>query len=273
MIESVLASYPRARPPLTPAHEAIYAEQYRINRDGQTIATGAAQRLEQWMHRRVAGQSGPVLEIGAGTLNHLSFEQDRPDYDVVEPFRELYEGRPETARVRDFFDQTADVPSGRRYSRIISVAVLEHLPDLPADVARSALLLSDGGKFQAGIPSEGGFMWWLGWRLTTGLAYRLRTGLDYGVWMRHEHLSTAPEIVAVIRQFFGKVRVRRFPTPFHQLSLYAYVEATEPKREAAQQYLAGKPLAATAPEQHYDALEPGWATLGRIIAKRRSKRA
>jgi len=240
--------YPRTRPPLTEAHARIYAEQYRINRDGETLADGAAQKLEQWMHRRIAGVSGgPVLEIGAGTLNHLRFESGAEPYDVIEPFTELYNGRAECGRVRAFYDSVQEVPKDIRYRRIISVAVLEHLPDLPADIATSALLLDDGGIFQAGIPSEGGLLWWLGWRFSTGLAYYLRTGLDYGVIMHHEHLSDAREILEVVRYFFDDVKVVRFPTPFHQLSFYAYLEAREPRRERAREYLRRRKRGRSAP--------------------------
>jgi hypothetical protein len=230
--------YPRCRPPLTDAHAKVYAEQYRINRDGETLADGAAQKLEQWMHKRVANlRGGPVLELGAGTLNHLRFESGADPYDVVEPFTALYEGRTECEKVRAFYDSVQHVPESRRYGRIISVAVLEHLPDLPADVAKCALLLDEEGVFQAGIPSEGGFLWWLGWRFSTGLAYYLRTGLDYGMVMRHEHLNTAGEILEVVRYFFEDVKVARFPTPFHDLSFYAYVEARSPRRKRASEFL------------------------------------
>jgi hypothetical protein len=239
--ELAFPDYPRTRPPLTEAHAKIYAEQYRINRDGETLADGASQKLEEWMHRRIARVSGvPVLELGGGTLNHLRFESGASPYDVVEPFTELYSGRPECNSVRAFFDSAQEVPSDNRYKRIISVAVLEHLPDLPADLAKCALLLERDGVFQAGIPSEGGFLWWFGWRFSTGLAYYLRTGLDYGVVMRHEHLNDASEILAVVKYFFDDVKVVRFPTPFHHLSFYAYLEARGPKRGRAEQFLEAK---------------------------------
>lgn len=234
-------SYPRERPALSDRHSEIYAEQYRINRDGETLADGAAQKLEEWMHRRIASrQGGPVLELGAGTLNHLRFEENLAAYDVVEPFRELYEGRSELARVRNVFETVVDVPAERQYRRIVSIAVLEHLPDLPGDLARSVLLLEDGGVFQAGIPSEGGLLWWCGWRFSTGLSYYLRTGLDYGVVMRHEHLNDAREIETAVRHFFDQVTIKRFPTPFHHLSFYAYVEATGPRKDAARRYLESR---------------------------------
>jgi len=228
-IAALLESYPRRRPPLTPAHEAIFARQYRINREGSRVVEGLAQRLERWMHARVAQQrGGPILELGAGTLNHLRYEPPDEAYDVVEPFHELFNGRPEAMRIRSFFDDVGDIPPERSYRRIISIAVLEHLTDLPRDVARAALRLQSDGVFQAGIPTEGGLLWWIGWRFSTGLSYRFRTGLDYGIVMRHEHVNQAPEILAIVRHLFGKVATRRFPFPGHHASFYTYVEARIP---------------------------------------------
>ncbi|HSQ80055.1 MAG TPA: methyltransferase domain-containing protein, partial [Casimicrobiaceae bacterium] len=222
-IAALLDTYPRPRPPLTQAHEAIFAQQYRINRDGSGAVEGLAQRLERWMHARVARQpGGPILELGAGTLNHLQFEPPGETYDVVEPFHELYRGRPEAARIRSFYDSVGEVPPDRSYHRIVSVAVLEHLTDLPREVAGAALHLRPGGIFQAGIPSEGGFLWGIGWRFSTGISYRLRTGLDYGIVMRHEHVNRAPEILAVVRHLFERVAVRRFPFQGHHASFYTY---------------------------------------------------
>jgi hypothetical protein len=131
--------------------------------------------------------------LGAGTLNHRRYESPRDAYDVVEPFRKLFDGRPETAQARSFFDDVRDIPADRRYHRIVSIAVLEHMTNLPTDIARAVLHPRPDGIFQAGIPSEGGLLWWISWRFSTGISYRLRTGLDYGVVMRHEHGNGAPE--------------------------------------------------------------------------------
>lgn len=239
-LRELLISYPRERAPLSKAHQEIYAQQYKINREGSTLVDNAAQNLEKWMHRQISTIRGaPVLEIGAGTLNHMKFETAADSYDIVEPFVDLYRGRPELARVRAIFESVRAVPTENRYRRIVSIAVLEHLTDLPGDVAQSALLLDDQGLFQAGIPSEGGLLWWLAWRFSTGLAYFVRTGLDYGVVMRHEHVNNANEIIAIVRHFFEDVRIRRFPTPFHHASFYSYLEAQRPRRDLASAFLAG----------------------------------
>lgn len=237
-LRALLASYPRVRPSLPDEYQKVYAEQYKINREGATSVDGAAQRLEQWMHRKVASsvkspRGGAILELGAGTLNHLPFEYEAAAYDVVEPFVALFEGKPELARVRARYASIHEVPGQNRYERIISIAVLEHLTDLPCELARSALLMEEGGTFQAGIPSEGGFLWWLGWRFSTGFAYFLRTGLDYGKVMRHEHVNNATEIRALVSHLFEDVSLARFPTPLGHLSFYTYLEARKPRLDVA----------------------------------------
>lgn len=225
-IEQLLATYPRTRPPLPPALEAIYHDTYVSSREGRGILYRITQSLEAWMHRRVAADSKPgqtVLELGAGTLNHLRFESPDEIYDVVEPYKALYEGRSEAGRVRSFFADIADVPSENRYDRIISIATLEHVLNLPELVARAAKLLKPEGVFAAGIPSEGGFLWGFSWRASVGLSFRLRTGLNYGDLMRHEHANQAKEIEAIVKHFFERVQVSRFPIPARQLSLYTFL--------------------------------------------------
>ncbi len=245
-IDELLATYPRQRPPLPEAQQAIYVREYRRNRQGADAVTSLAQKAESWMHRQIARHGtndGDILEIGAGSLNHLPYEAQNGGraYDVIEPFRELYADSPHRHLIRDFYADINALPRDRRYARIISVAVLEHLPHLPAVIARAALHMHGRGVFQAAIPSEGGFLWGIGWRLTTGLSYRLRTGHSYGVLMRHEHLNEAREIIALIRHFFADTAIKRFPLPLHHLSLYACIRACNPRLERCRDYLSSLP--------------------------------
>ncbi len=234
-IDDILQSYPRQRPPLSPGHEALYVEEYAINRGGKGLLYGLVSLLESWMHRQIAhkkGSSGPVLELGCGGLNHLAFEDPTPqEYDGVEPLTYLCkesEHFPKLGTLYGDYEKLADLIGHKSYQRIISTAVLEHLESLPRILASCGLLLQEGGRLQAGIPSEGGLLWGLSWRLSTGIAYRLRTGLDYKTVMRHEHINNAREIEAILRYLFAEVRVNRFPLPALQLSMYSYVEASSP---------------------------------------------
>jgi SAM-dependent methyltransferase len=232
-LDAVLARFPKTRPPLPAEIAAIYARQYAENRAGGSTAASAAQRFERWMHRKVAdGAAGhhATLELGAGNLNQLPFEPEGQTYDIVEPFNDLYTGAPALPRVRRAYADIGEVPAEARYDRIISIAVMEHIEDLPLTLARAAQRLSPGGVFKAAIPSEGGLLWRLGWTLTTGLEFRLRHGLDYGKLMAHEHVNTAAEIERLIRALFAEVRVEAFGIG-RQLSLYRYIQAREPRMD------------------------------------------
>lgn len=228
--------FPKSRPQLPAAHRERYTRDYLENRHGQVASL--AKRLEAWMHRQVAaaGTGGRVLEIGAGTLNHLDYERRHEIYDAVEPFEELWAGSPKLTGVRKLYRDILEIPLEQRYDRIISVAVLEHLTELPLVVARSGLLLAERGTFAAGIPSEGSLAWYLGWRIGTGVPYRLRTGLDYAPLMRHEHVNGAAEIEQVVRTLFRRVERRRFPAPLFHASFYTVLVAGEPERRLCEEY-------------------------------------
>lgn len=239
--DDLLARFPKVRKPLPPAHAAIYADHYKENRSGGSTASSLAQRMERWMHAAVAadlrtGVPATTLELGAGTLNQLAHEPVAGPYDIVEPFAALYADSPHRGRVRAVYADLSQAPTDGLYDRITSVATLEHICDLPLVLARAATLLASGGTFRAAIPSEGGLLWTLGWMATTGLEFRLRRGLDYGVLMAHEHVNTAGEIETLVKTLFEEVRIRSFGLG-RQLSLYRFIEARAPRLERAQTWI------------------------------------
>jgi hypothetical protein len=230
-VEVLLSTYPRTRPKLPSKQRATYVEHYRLNRAGEQRLSKLVARLESWMHRSVAKgiTGGRLLEIGAGNLNHVPYLPKDCICDAVEPFRELWEDSPRRSRLNNIYSDIREIPQDVRYNCIFSVAVLEHLTHLPFILARTGLLLGEGGTFRAGFPSEGGLLWGLGWRLTTGIDYRLRRGLDYAAIMRHEHLNSAREILMLLNHFYERVEVTRFPLPVHHTSFYAATIAGLPR--------------------------------------------
>jgi hypothetical protein len=235
---ALLARFPKTRPPLPPRLAEIYTQQYLENRGGETPAASLAQRLESWLHHQVAADvkaaqtCGETLELGAGTLNQLAYEPAGPAYDIVEPFEALFSDSPLKGGVRTTYRDIREIPAGRTYARITSVASLEHICDLPFVLARAARLLAPEGTLRAAIPSEGGFLWTLGWMATTGLEFRLRHGLDYGQLMAHEHVNDAREIETLIRALFEEVEVKSFGLG-RQLSLYRFIAARKPRLDVA----------------------------------------
>lgn len=234
--------FPKLRPSLPSEIAEIYAAHYKSNREGQTAASSLAQRMESWLHRQVAsdvassrGSPKATLEIGAGTLNQLRYEPAVDAYDIVEPFTELYKDSPFLGRIRAIYTDITEVPNGNRYDRITSVATLEHLCNLPEVIARSGLLLAAGGVLRASVPSEGTWLWTLGWKLTTGLEFRLRYGLDYGLLMKHEHVNAAEEIEQVLEYFFDQVKCNVFGVS-KAISLYRYYECRIPRIDRCREF-------------------------------------
>lgn len=239
--EALLARFPKTRPVLPEAYARIYDSQYLANRSGATAAASLGQQLESWMHRQVAADArarnpGATLELGAGTLNQTPYEPLSAPYDVVEPYAALYADSPNRARIRDIYADIADVPADRRYARITSVAALEHICDLPLVLARAAQLLAPEGELRVAIPSEGGLVWRLGWTMTTGLEFRAKHGLDYGVLMAHEHVNDAAEIEALIGALFETTKVRALGLGI-QASVYRFIAARAPRLDVAADWI------------------------------------
>jgi hypothetical protein len=234
-------AFPKEREPLPPAYAEIYLQHYRNSREGNSKVLSLAKSAERWMHKKVAEdvqdpEPKATLEIGAGNLNELPYEPHTSPYDIVEPFRELFESSPQLGRIRNIYNDVSEIPSENRYDRITSVAVLEHVCNLPELVARSGLLLAEGGTFRAGIPSEGTILWRLGWQTTTALDFRARYKLDYKVLMKYEHVNTAREIEQALRYFFTNTRARVFGLS-RSLSLYQFFASTKPRLDRCHSYL------------------------------------
>lgn len=235
--------FPKTRPPLPKEIEDIYSHHYKSNREGLTTASSLAQKMESWLHKQVASDtshlansSRATLELGAGTLNHLVYEPDIQPYDIVEPFAELYKDSHLLRKVRKIYSDISEIPTSNRYHRIVSIATLEHVCDLPAVVAQSGLLLDDIGTFRTAIPSEGTILWKLGWKLTTGLEFKLKHGLDYELLMKHEHVNTAKEIEEILDYFFEQVTCRVFGIS-KSISLYQFYECRNPRVDRCCEFL------------------------------------
>jgi hypothetical protein len=233
METSVFEQFPKIRPFLPEDIARIYSVHYKANREGRTVATSWSKRMESWLHRQVAAdvreQRLPktTLEIGAGTLNQLEYEPEVGPYDIVEPFQELYQGSSLLKRVRNIYPDIAGVPEERQYDRITSIATFEHICDLPDVMARCGLLLAPHGQLRVSIPSEGTLLWSLAWRLTTGLEFRIKHGLDYGLLMKYEHVNRAKEIDELLRYFFRHVTWDVFGI-CKSLSLYQFYSCCDP---------------------------------------------
>lgn len=233
-------NYPKKRIKLPKKLQEIYEFHYKTNREGNTAASNLAQKMEKWLHEKVASDvekshNKKTLEIGAGTLNQLKYEQPN-SYDIVEPFTKLYIESQHLQKVKNIYSDIDEINLLQKYERIISIATFEHIIDLPKVVAKSCLLLKHSGVLRTGIPNEGTFLWKLGWKLTTGLEFKLKYGMDYGILMRYEHVNTANEIEEILNYFYFINKCQTFGLN-KSIALYRFYESSKPKVELAESYL------------------------------------
>ncbi|ACS81718.1 methyltransferase domain-containing protein [Maridesulfovibrio salexigens] len=223
-MSNILNKFPKKRPPLSDEMQKIYHEHYKANREGDTAASFVATTLEKWMHIKIAElkTEGNILEIGAGTLNHIPYENNFTSYDIVEPYEGLYKGSGNLKHVRNIYSNINELPE-TQYDRILSVAAFEHICELPDLVSQCRNLLKPDGVLQVAIPSEGTPLWYLAQLIGTGLEFRLKYKLDYFELIRHEHVNTAKEITEVLSHYFNDIKIKTFGVcPY--LSLYQYLE-------------------------------------------------
>jgi SAM-dependent methyltransferase len=240
---SILDRFPKKRIELPTAYKTIYTQHYLVNREGGSKTTSLSRKLERWLHKKVSKDvvksvtPKSTLEIGAGTLNQLDFEPNQKVYDIIEPFSELFEGSPKSDRITNIYSDISEVQS-RTYDRITSVAVFEHIIDLPRVVAKAALLLNPGGCLRTSIPNEGNIMWALGTKIT-GYEFKQKYGLDYKTFMDYEHVNTAVEIEAVLDYFFDKTETASFGLG-KNLAFYRFFVHENPNIDLAIEYLTAR---------------------------------
>ncbi len=238
--ESILNKFPKKRIELPEAYQKIYKEHYLMNREGKYKTTSLSQRLESWMHKKIAedvlgvSQKKSTLEIGAGTLNQLQYEPAVGMYDIVEPFKSLFEGNPLLDRIRNIYNDIHEI-NNVKYERITSIAVFEHIMNLPEVVAKAALLLDDkSGHLRVAIPNEGTIMWKLG-TMVTGYEFKKKNGLDYKILMQYEHVNTAKDIEDVLKYFFEDVKCSVFGIS-KGLAFYRFYDCSKPQLDRVNAY-------------------------------------
>ena len=223
--QNLLKKFPKTRPTLSQKYKDIYNQHYISNREGSGFANLLSQKMEAWMHKKTSSINGKnILELGAGNLNHIVYENDYNNYDIVEPFSDLYKDSPNLSSVRSIFNSLSEV--NNKYDKIVSIATLEHLVDLPKEIQLCKNLLQDEGILQVAIPCEGELAFRLGWMLTTGITFRIKYNLDYTRLMQYEHINSINEIYNILENNFNIVKFQRSPflLPLKHFSFYAYFE-------------------------------------------------
>lgn len=200
--------WPKVRPELTQEQRKLFADWYEYHLSTMVPKYGGW--VEKFNHSyplRTMTDNATSLEIGAGTGSHIAFE----DLGRHRAYHAL-ELRDELANyIRDSYPEVrvsvADcqerLPFPDRYfDRVLAVHVLEHLENCPLAIAEIHRVLGLDGRLAVVLPCEGGLATHLGRIFTTKRTFERRYGLPYKSFYRYEHINSAREVIAALREYF-----------------------------------------------------------------------
>lgn len=167
-----------------------------------------------------------VLEIGAGTGEHLPFVRHRFSNYV------LTDLDPETLAVAkkklhglhqekiSFEVQTGgrlDYPDAT-FDRVVAVHVLEHIYQPHLVIKELYRVLKKGGVLSILIPTDPGLAWRLGRRLGPR-KNALAQGIAYDYVMAREHVNSCNNLIAILRHYFPVAAESWWPLPVRSIDL------------------------------------------------------
>lgn len=180
-----------------------------------------------------------VLEIGAGTGEHLSFiRHGYKEYFMsdVEPkainvAREKIGRTNKTKIVFEVQSKGRLSYDDNSFNRVVAVHVLEHIYKPHLAIKDWWRVLKDGGMLSILIPTDPGIAWRLG-RQMGPRRNAIARGIAYDYVMAREHVNSCTNLIAIMRHYFpkGKEVWWPFPVPVIDVNLFVAFHACVTKR-------------------------------------------
>ena len=208
-------------------YKKIYKEHYIDYASKESLFRKIIYLFESWYHRK-AGEIYPnakkILDVGAGSLSHLTFESNYQIYDIVEPKEYLLKhSKLKILKISNRYLDLKNIPKDNQYDKILSIMVLEHVRDLDNHLKEISNKLTDSGLFVIEMAAQDDFLYWLSWRCSTGLFFCIRHGLDYGVLMRYERINSYDEIIINLKRYFSIKEIKSFPFNLRNFRIYQHL--------------------------------------------------
>ena len=151
-----------------------------------------------------------VLEIGAGTGEHLKFVRHKFDKYVLtdQNARTLDVAREKlgslhSGKLKVEVQTGSDIAyPDNSFDRVIAAHVLEHIYPPHLAVKEWARVIKDGGTLSILIPTDPGMAWRLG-RMLGPRRNALARGLAYDYIMAREHVNSCVNLLAILLHYFA----------------------------------------------------------------------
>lgn len=167
-----------------------------------------------------------VLEIGAGTGEHISFVRHTFDEYI------LTDHDPKTLEVAkkklsgiyeknvSFETQIGNTIAfnDNTFDRLVATHVLEHIYQPHLALKEWCRVLKDGGVLSILIPTDPGIAWRLGRHLGPR-KNAIAKGIAYDYVMAREHVNSCNNLIAILRHYFPESKEFWWPLPIPSIDL------------------------------------------------------
>jgi ubiquinone/menaquinone biosynthesis C-methylase UbiE len=206
-----------------PSHDEYmrqWAHAYQNSNYGSGLAAWLLRKSHEWCEASFGQDQffGRVLEVGAGTGEHLGHVRHRYDEywvtdanlpmlsQAVRGSASMRGGRVVTQQE----DATRLSFADASFDRLIATHVLEHLPDPHRVLREWARVIRPGGCLSLVLPCDPGLAWRFGRMLGPRRRFQ-KAGIDYDYWMAREHVNAINNLVTFIRYYFSDVQEQWLP--------------------------------------------------------------
>lgn len=183
---------------------------------------------------------GRVLEVGAGTGEHLPFVRHRFDeYTLTDLDPKTIEVAKRKLAGFDSGKVSFEVQTGTElaypdstFDRLVATHVLEHIYKPHLVLKEWRRVLKHGGVISILIPTDPGVAWRLGRHLGPR-KNAIARGIAYDYVMAREHVNSCNNLIAILRHYFPRSKEAwwPFPVPSIDLNLFFAFHAKIDKQE------------------------------------------
>lgn len=187
-------------------------------------------------HRELEKPYGPdvffnkILEVGAGTCEHLKFVRHKFENYIVSDIDEstLSEG---LAKIKQFNIENISIAThsanilpyeDNTFDRVIATHILEHLTNPHEALKEWKRVLKVGGTLSILIPTDPGLMWRIGRHLGPRKK-ALEQGFNYEYIMAREHINSSFNLIALIKFYFPNAKLGWWPLPFKFVDINLFI--------------------------------------------------
>ncbi|MGJ7515568.1 class I SAM-dependent methyltransferase [Pseudomonas baetica] len=191
----------------------------------QSLVMRASHKLTEKAYNDESNFS-KVLEIGAGTGEHVNFVQhnfeeytltdlDHKTLDIAKSkleknHRGKFKFEIQEGSQLKYEDNTFD--------RLIATHVLEHIYQPHLVLKEWVRVVKDGGVLSILIPTDPGLAWRLG-RHFGPRRYAISQGIAYDYIMAREHVNSCHNLIAILRHYFPDAKESWWPLPIPSIDL------------------------------------------------------